>query len=142
MLQPLFFGRSFWAMIKSNPQSPINSGGKPVDNELFVPLSGHLPTVSTTDETQNPTAPNPTPPEPPKATKPTREHKRKIHVSTPESEPVKKKKAPAVKPSPAEAGSLEFTEAKPDVARMILKSGFQTHRTQCRRYSCNTIIPR
>jgi hypothetical protein len=117
--------RSFSNMIKaedydqSSPQSPVDTGGEAVDNELFVPLSGPLPTTSTADEAQNTATPNPTPPEPPKATKPTRGRKRKTPVATPESEPAKKKKAPAVKPSPAEADSLEFTEAKPDDATMM-----------------------
>jgi hypothetical protein len=104
---------------RSSPRSPVNTGGEAVDNELFVPLSGPLPAASTADEAQSTTAPDLAPPEPPKPTKPTRGRKRKNPLATPESEPAKKKKAPAVKPSPAEANPLEFTEAKPDVATMM-----------------------
>lgn len=104
---------------QSNPQSPVDPGGEVVINELFVPLSGPLPTASTADEAQTTTTPNPTPPEPPKARKPTRGRKRKPPIATPESEPAKKKKAPTVKPSPVESDPLEFTEAKPDVATIM-----------------------
>jgi hypothetical protein len=88
-------------------------------NELFVPLSGPLPTAFTTEEAQKTTAPNPTPPEPPKVKKPIQRRTRKSPFSAPESEPVKKKKVTTVKPSPVESDTLDFTEAKPDVATMM-----------------------
>lgn len=104
---------------QSNLQSAIESGREPMDNELFVPLSEPLPTASPAVEAQKTSAPSPTHPEPPKATKPIRGRPRKNPFSTTESEPVKKKKVMAVKPSPVESDPLDFTEAKPDVTTMM-----------------------
>lgn len=124
-VKPMVITRSNSDMMKTeeygqnNLQSATESRRDPMDNELFVPLSGPLPTASPAVEAQKTSAPSPTPPEPPKATKPIRGRPRKNPFSTPESEPVKKKKVTAVKPSPVESDPLDFTEAKPDATTMM-----------------------